>query len=205
MKKIIIVIGTVVFLLLIFFVGYNLGHKIGSGYGSQFYTKKMWKNNYSQISANYVTKLINEERVKNGVKELVYNKEVCQTADAIAELVYKESEKAYDVKSMKYKNEPDITEEKINKIINNYCKNTCSNKYYSILQYVSLRPETCFNIAGIKMCDGDEEFGLLEKYPQRVVNRLKDQGSQNNNIFLNSQFGCVGVYGGAIILMQVGI
>ncbi len=206
MKKLVKSLFLFFVLLIIFFTGFYIGNKLGLTTGAQLYTKKLWKNNYSQISANYITNLINKERLKRGIKELTYNKEVCKTADKIAELVYKTAYERYYSKRIKNPNTASkITDKEIKKIFDKYCKNTCPGNKYALLQYVSLRPETCSNLEKIKVCNGDEEFGLLENYPERVVQKFKSLNTENNNIYLNSKYSCVGTYGGTVVLLQVGL
>ena len=202
MKKFFIVLITVVFLFIIFFAGYSVGGKIGRMYGAQQYTKKAWINNYMQISPNAVLNKVNELRVKNNLQPLLLTNNLCKVADIRAKYFFDKASGNWLQDKQEYKpeqaNAPDSTE-----LMNNTVKSTCPecklDTYYEIL-YVSLRPESCWNTSGIKFCEGQEDFGLLENYTDRVIKIWEKDPTFKQNLLSPVKNGCVGAYGGAVVL-----
>lgn len=202
MKKIFLIIGGVVLLFIIFFAGYSVGGKIGRMYGAQQYTKKAWANNEMQISANAVLNKVNEIRAKNNMQPLLITNNLCKVADIRAKYVFDKASGNWSQDKQEYKpeqaNAPESTES-----MNNTIKSTCPEcklDTYNDIGYVSLRPESCWNTSGIKLCEGQEEFGVLEKYTDRVINGWEKDPALKQILLAPVKNGCIGVYGGSVVL-----
>jgi len=202
MKKTLKVIFSLIGLFVLFGAGYLLGVKVGLQDGAQQYTKKMWANNESQISTYAVFQKINAYREQNNLQPLILEDGLCRVANNEAQIYYKESELNYDVEQQKYnsdqQNAPESFEEMSQRVLNS-CPN-CDIDVYNQVSYVSLRPEPCWNIAGKQVCEGDEDFGMMERYVDRIVTLWSEDSGFKEAVMSPARYGCVGAYGGAVVL-----
>jgi len=68
--------------------------------------------------------------------------------------------------------------------------------------YTSARPEPCSNVNNnsIITCKGDELFGMVENYTDRVVKGWIFSPSHNETLLSKVKYGCVRSFGGVVIL-----
>lgn len=202
MKKIFIIIGQLVFLFIIFFAGYFAGGKIGRMYGAQQYTKKAWVNNEMQISTNTILNKVNEIRKKNNLQPLLMTNNLCKVAEIQAKNFFDKKSANWLQDKQEYKpehlNAPESSE-LMNDIVKSNCPECEIDTYYEF-RYISLRPEPCWNTSGIKFCEGQEEFGLLEKYTDRIISTWEKDPAFKQILLAPVKNGCVGAYGGSVVL-----
>lgn len=202
MKKIFIILGGLIGLFILFAVGYFIGNRMGTTYGAQQYTWKMWRNNDMQISANKILDKINELRAQNNLKPYVIFDSLCKVANIRAKDTYDKATGSWNQQKQEYdksqQNAPESTDPTY-QMISKTCPE-CDLKTYTDIKYIVLRPDTCWNFAGKKVCEGEENFGVVEKYPDRVVNSWNEEVSLKSVLSANVKSGCVGVYGGAVVL-----
>lgn len=202
MKKIFVVLGGLIGLFVVLIVGYLIGNRMGTTYGAQQYTWKMWQNNDMQISPNKVFGKINDLRAQNNLKPYVISDSLCRVADVRAKDTYDKRTSAWNQQKQEYnksqQNAPESTDAMYS-MISKTCPE-CDLKSYGDIQYIALRPDTCWNFAGKKICEGTESFGVVEKYTDRVVNSWNDEPSLKPLLFANVNNGCIGAYGGAVVL-----
>lgn len=192
--------------LIVIGVGFFIGHRIGREYGAQQYTKELWAVDEMQLSSNKITTKINAYRERNELKPFRATTGLCRLARFRAEERTRKFGERWDQKTQSYEDiensdtlhEADLTEEKINELCPECIPETLLGNVY-----ISLRPEPCLNLENKKVCIGDEKFGVVENYTDRVVNGWIDSPEHNEVLLSPLKFGCVGVYGGTVIL-QVG-
>lgn len=202
MKKALIVILSLIGLFVVLGVGYSLGGKVGRQTGAQQYTKKMWANNESQLSTYSIFQKVNAYRQQNNLEPLVMEDSLCKVANNEAQIFYEKSNSSYDVEQQGYnsdqQNAPDSFEAMSQRILKS-CPG-CDMDAYNQASYVSLRPESCWNIAGKQVCEGDEEFGMMENYIDRIVKLWSEDSGLKEVVMSPAQYGCVGAYGGSVVL-----
>lgn len=189
-------------MLILLGLGYFLGGRVGVQNGAQQYTKKMWANNDMQLSSYAIFQGVNEFRQQNNLEPLVMEDGLCRLANNQAQYNFELQTSDWDQEQQQYKNDqqnsPESPEQFGQKILN-FCPN-CDLDSYDYAIYVSLRPESCWNYAGVKFCDGDEEFGMLEKYTDRVVKMWSEDAAMKQALLNPVDYGCVGAYGGSVVL-----
>lgn len=203
MKKPIKVASILLLSLTVLGIGYFIGHSIGRTFGAQQYTKKLWATNEMQLSSDKITEKINTYRSENGLEPFQETASLCTLAAFRAEEAREKFGGKWDIATQSYVgvenpnalHETDLTEETIQEL----CPG-CVSETLSENAYISLRPETCLNLANKQFCSGGEEFGVLEKYTDRVVNGWIQSPAHNQVLLSGAKFGCVGVFGGTVIL-----
>ncbi len=201
MKKALIVIFSLIGLFVVLGVGYSLGGKVGRQTGAQQYTKKMWANNETQLSTYAIFQKVNAYREKNNLKPLMLEDGLCRVANNEAQLFFDKSNLNYDPAQQQYKSDQQNAPESFEVFaqrISGICPN-CDVNTYNQTSYVSLRPESCWNVAGRQVCDGDEGFGMMEKYVDRIVKLWSEDSSLKEALVSPVKYGCVGAYGGAVV------
>ena len=202
MKKALIVILSLIGLFVVLGVGYSLGGKVGRETGAQQYTKKMWANNEFQLSTYSIFQKVNAYRQQNNLEPFVMEDSLCKVANNEAQIYYEKSNSSYDLEQQAYnsdqQNAPDSYEAISQRILNS-CPG-CDMDVYNQANYVSLRPESCWNIAGKQVCEGDEEFGMMENYIDRIVKLWSEDAGLKEVVTSPAQYGCVGAYGGSVVL-----
>lgn len=202
MKKALIIIFSLIGLFVVLGVGYSLGGKVGRQTGAQQYTKKMWANNESQLSTYAIFQKVNAYREKNNLKPLILEDGLCKVANNEAQRYFDKANTNYDPAQQQYngdqQNAPESFEAFAQRMAG-ICPN-CNADTYNQASYVSLRPESCWNIEGKKVCEGDESFGMMEKYLDRIVRLWSEDSGLKEVVLSPAEYGCVGGYGGAIIL-----
>ena len=183
---------------------YFIGHKIGRMYGAQQYTKKLWLANETQISTNKVFDKINAYREKNKLEPLKETAGLCkyaqyrakETMESVGFKWNKQTQSYEGIEDMtKAMHQTQLTFDEAQKL----CPE-CDLKTIGENAYISVRPEPCINFSGKKMCVGTEGFGVVENYTDRVVDGWINSPVHNELLLSPIKFGCVGSYGGIVML-----
>jgi len=202
MKRIFLVLGGLIGLFIVLIIGYFIGNRMGTTYGAQQYTWKMWKNNDTQISPNKVLEKINNLRAQKNLQPYVISSNLCKVADNRAKDTYDKAIGNWNQQKQEYdksqQNAPESTDATYT-MISKTCPE-CDIKTYGDIQYVVLRPDSCWNFAGKKVCEGSENFGVVERYTDRVVDGWNNDASLKQLLYANVKNACIGAYGGTIIL-----
>lgn len=186
-----------------FIVGYFVGNKVGRMYGAQQYTKKLWTTDEMQISANQILAKINEYRRKKNLAPFQETVGLCRLARYRAKETAKSLGGKWTIETQKYEeaelpqelHKTELTPEKAKELCPECILETLGES-----AYISVRPEPCLNLVGKNVCVGGEEFGVIENYTDRVVNGWIDSPEHNELLISLNDLGCVGAYGGTIIL-----
>jgi len=201
MKKALIVIFSLIGLFIVLGVGYSLGGKVGRQTGAQQYTKRMWANNESQLSTYAIFQKVNAYREQNNLEPLQLADGLCKIANNEAQRFFDKSNSNYDPSQQQYNGDQQNAPESFEAFAqraSSICPE-CDLDMYNQASYVSLRPESCWNVAGKQVCDGDEEFGMMEKYTDRIVRLWSEDSGLKEVVMTPAQYGCVGAYGGAVV------
>lgn len=202
MKKILFVFFGLIGLVIILFVGYMIGSNIGQTTGAQQYTKKMWMNDESQISTYNIFQKINDLRVKGNLQPFAMDNNLCKVAYTRAKSIFDKATGTWFQEKQQYnQDQQNVPESKdvIVQMIRTTCP-TCDITTYNEANYTSLRPETCWNYAGKQVCEGDESYGILEKYVERIVKLWSEDSNLKQVIYSPIKYGCVEAYGGSVQL-----
>jgi hypothetical protein len=202
MKKAFIIIFSLVGLFVVLGAGYLIGNRVGQQTGAQQYTKKMWANNESQISTYSIFQKVNAYRERNDLEPLMLSDGLCKIANNEAQRFFDKSNSNYDPGQQQYNSDQQNAPESFEAFAQraaSICPE-CDLEVYNQASYVSLRPESCWNVAGKQVCEGDEEFGMMEKYTDRIVKLWSEDSGLKEVVYSPAQYGCVGAYGGAVIL-----
>lgn len=204
MSKLSKIFELLVFAGVIFIAGYFVGHRIGRMYGAQQYTKKLWSNDEMQISPGKILEKINAYRKEKNLPPFRETIGLCKLARYRAGEAARNVGTRWNVASQRYEGIKDIEQElHRSELSPKQAKELCPECVFETLgenAYISVRPEPCFNLVGKKVCLGSEEFGVVENYTDRVVNGWINSPSHNELLLSPIQFGCVGSYGGIVML-----
>ena len=209
MKKILAIVGSFIILIIILFVGYFIGNKIGQTTGAQQYTKKLFAENEMSVSTSGMLEQINIFRKSNGKSPLEESIGICQIAQKRAEINFKEKTNSWDSASGSYKN-TDISDAGISL---DEAKKMCPecvfmkdkglfDNYFGELSFIVLRPDLCIeaNSKSALSCKGDESYGVTEHFPERILKQWIETESLKSILLLdNYNIGCVRSYGGSVI------
>lgn len=203
MKKLLKIIGALILLGVIFIVGYFVGNRVGRMYGAQQYTKKLWSSDEMQISTNQILEKINTYRKEKNLTPFKETVGLCRLARYRAKETAKSLGGKWSVETQKYEGAESPQELHKTELNPEKAKELCPECILETLgenAYISARPEPCLNLEGKKMCIGGEKFGVVENYTDRVVNGWVESSVHNELLLLPIEFGCVGSYGGVVML-----
>lgn len=209
MKKILAIIGSLIILIVIFFVGYFSGNKLGQITGAQQYTKKLFSVNEISISTSGMLEQINNFRKANNKPVLEESIGICNIAQKRAEIYFKKKAGDWDSANSSYKNtdvnDVGISLDEAKKMCPecNFLKDKeLFDNYYGELSFIVLHPDMCVTVNQRTNlpCKGDESYSVTEHFPERILKQWFENDSFKKMLLLdNYNIGCVRSYGGSII------
>jgi len=209
MKKILAIVGSLIILIIVLFVGYLIGNNVGQITGAQQYTKKLFSEDEISISTSTMLEQINTFRQANGKPAFIESIGVCQLAQKRAEINFKKNISRWDSTSGSYKEEENnglgITLDDAKKMCPECIfmdDKKLEDNYIGELSYIVLRPDLCSeaNSKSALSCKGDESYGVTEHFPERILKQWMEKDSSKETLLMeNYGLGCVRSYGGSVI------